>query len=209
MCGTPPSPTSSSSPRQPGHYLCLSYPLDDYDVFESRLRFKHLFEAHPQPMWVYDLQTLRFLVVNAAAVAHYGYTEAEFLQMTIKDIRPPEQHERLERNLATAPAKGAERAGSWTHVKRDGSHIEVEISSHSVTIAGHPARFVVVHDVTEQLRMAAELHASRELKNLVINHLPHQIFWKGLDGSYLGGNEVFARAAGLASTSQVAGRRDE
>nr|WP_315220679.1 EAL domain-containing protein [uncultured Duganella sp.] len=197
------------TPRQPGHYLCLSYPLDDYDVFESRLRFKHLFEAHPQPMWVYDLQTLQFLVVNAAAVAHYGYTEAEFLQMTIKDIRPPEQLERLERNLAAAPGKGAERAGSWTHIKRDGSHIEVEISSHSVTIAGHPSRFVVAHDVTEQLQMAAELHASRELKNLVINQIPHQIFWKGLDGNYLGGNEVFARAAGLASTTQVPGKRDE
>ena len=198
-----------ATPQQPGHYLCLSYPLDDYDVFESRLRFKHLFEAHPQPMWVYNLQTLQFLVVNAAAVDHYGYTEAEFLRMTIMDIRPPEEHDRLERNLAAAPAKGAEQAGVWTHVKRDGRHIHVEISSHSVTIAGHPARFVVVHDVTEQLRMAAELHASRELKNLVINHLPHQIFWKGLDGSYLGGNEVFTRAAGLASTSQVPGRRDE
>ena len=197
-----------ATPHEPGAYLCLSYPLDDYDVFESRLRFKHLFEAHPQPMWVYDLQTLRFLVVNAAAVDHYGYTEAEFLQLTIKDIRPPDQHERLERNLARAPVKGAERAGTWTHIKRDGSRIEVEISSHSVTIAGHPSRFVVVHDVTEQLHMAAELHASRELKNLVINHLPHQIFWKDLDGTYLGGNAVFARAAGLASTTQVPGKRD-
>jgi diguanylate cyclase (GGDEF)-like protein/PAS domain S-box-containing protein len=195
--------------QAPGNYLCLSYPLDDFDVFESRLRFKRLFEAHPQPMWVYDLQTLRFLVVNAAAIDHYGYTEAEFLAMTICDIRPPEQLERLARNLASAPVKGAERAGSWTHIKRDGSHIEVEISSHSVTIAGHPSRFVLANDVTEQLRMAAALHASRELKNLVINHIPHQIFWKGLDGAYLGGNDVFARAAGLASAAQVAGKRDE
>jgi diguanylate cyclase (GGDEF)-like protein/PAS domain S-box-containing protein len=197
------------TPHAPGGYLCLCHPLDDYDVFESRLRFKHLFEAHPQPMWVYDLHTLRFLVVNAAAIDHYGYTEAEFLGMTIKDIRPPEQLERLAHNLAAAPVKGPERAGSWTHVRRDGSHIEVEISSHSVTIGGHPSRFVVVHDVTEQLHMAAALHASRELKNLVINHIPHQIFWKGLDGAYLGGNDVFARAAGLDNPSQVAGKRDE
>jgi diguanylate cyclase (GGDEF)-like protein/PAS domain S-box-containing protein len=194
---------------QPSTLLCLAYPLDDYDAFESKLRFKHLFEEHPQPMWVYDLETLRFLVVNAAAVAHYGYTEAEFLQMTIKDIRPAEELDRLQRNLAVAPAKGTERAGTWTHRRRDGSLIEVEINSHSVSIAGRLARFVVAHDVTEQLRTEAALHASRELKQLVINHIPHQIFWKGLDGAYHGCNTVFARAAGLASTADVAGKRDD
>ncbi len=199
----------AATSSQQASLLCLAYPLNDYDVFESKLRFKHLFEEHPQPMWVYDLETLRFLVVNAAAVTHYGYTEAEFLQMTIKDIRPPEQIERLERNLAAAPAKGTERAGSWIHRRRDGSLIDVEISSHSVTIAGRLARFVVAHDITEQLRMEAELHASRELKQLVINHIPHQIFWKGLDGAYHGCNAVFARFAGLSSTGDVVGKRDE
>jgi diguanylate cyclase (GGDEF)-like protein/PAS domain S-box-containing protein len=194
---------------RPGSFLCLSYPIDDYDVFESRLRFKHLFEAHPQPMWVYDLETLRFLVVNAAAVAHYGYTEAEFLQMTIRDIRPPEELERLDANLATAPAKGAQHTGNWIHIRHGGERIQVDISSHSVTIAGRPARFVLAHDVTERLRLEAALHASRELKQLVINHIPHQIFWKGLDGAYLGGNTVFARFAGGETGRDVVGRRDE
>ena len=195
--------------EQPVTFLCLSYRLDDYDVFESRLRFKQLFEAHPQPIWVYDLATLQFLVVNVAALAQYGYTEAEFLQLTIRDIRPPEHLERLERNLAAAPSRGAEQAGSWTHVRRDGSLIQVEISSHSVTIDGRAARLVVAHDITEQLRLEAELHASRELKQLVINHIPHQIFWKGLDGTYLGCNTVFARFAELNNNSDVAGKRDE
>ena len=194
---------------QPPSFRCLSYRLDDFDVFESRLRFKQLFEAHPQPMWAYDLVTLEFLVVNAAATAHYGYTEAEFLQMTIRDIRPQEELDRLATNLASAPAKGPDRAGAWTHVTRDGSHIQVEISSHSVTLAGHPARLVVAHDVTDRLHLEAELHASRELKQLVINHIPHQIFWKGLDGAYIGCNAVFANFAGLACNSDVAGKRDE
>ncbi|MFS2007089.1 EAL domain-containing protein [Duganella sp. CT11-25] len=194
---------------QPPCFLCQSYRLDDYDVFESRLRFKRLFEAHPQPMWVYDLETLRFIVVNAAAIASYGYTEAEFLDMTIRDIRPPQQLDRLAANLATAPARGPEQAGSWTHIKRDGSQIEVEISSHSVTIAGRPARLVVAHDITERLALEAALHASRELKQLVINHIPHQIFWKGLDGAYIGCNSVFAEFAGLAANSQVVGKHDE
>ena len=194
---------------QPPCFLCQSYRLDDYDVFESRLRFKRLFEAHPQPMWVYDLETLRFVVVNAAAIASYGYTEAEFLGMTIRDIRPSQQLDRLDANLAQAPTRGPEQAGSWTHVKRDGGQLQVEIYSHSVTIGGRPSRLVVAHDITERLALEAALHASRELKQLVINHIPHQIFWKGLDGAYIGGNSVFARFAGLASNSQVAGKHDE
>src|SRR2546423_15703351 len=49
-----------------------------------------LFEHHPQPMWVFDLETLGFLEVNDAAVRHYGYAREEFLAMTLKNIRPPE-----------------------------------------------------------------------------------------------------------------------
>ncbi|WP_235923033.1 EAL domain-containing protein [Rugamonas aquatica] len=193
----------------PARLLCLAYDLNHYDVYESLLRFKRLFQDHPQPMWVYDLQTLRFLVVNAAAVAHYGYTEVQFLQMTIRDIRPAEHIPALERNLAAAPLKGTEKAGNWTHVKADGSRIEVQISSHAVTIAGRQARFVVAHDVTGQLRMEAALYASRELKQLVINHIPHQIFWKDLDGKYRGCNAVFAAAAGLTANEEVVGKTDD
>jgi diguanylate cyclase (GGDEF)-like protein/PAS domain S-box-containing protein len=193
----------------PPSFLCLAYPLVDYDVYESRLRFKYLFESHPQPMWVYDLETLRFMVVNAAAVVQYGYTEAEFLSMTIRDIRPPDQQSRLDLSLSAAPARGAEQSGTWTHVRRDGSRLEVEISSHSVTLSGRPCRLVFAHDLTDRLRLEAALHASRELKQLVINHIPHQIFWKGQDGTYLGCNSVFARFAGLNSNAEVAGKRDE
>ncbi len=146
---------------EPPAFLCLAYPLDDYDVYESRLRFKYLFEAHPHPMWVYDLETLRFLVVNAAAVAQYGHTEAEFLQLTIRDIRPPAELQRLADNLAAAPAKGAEQSGVWTHMRRDGSRMRVDVSSHSVTLSGRPARLVFAHDITEreQLKLALQLRS--------------------------------------------------
>jgi len=112
-------------------------------------------------MWVYDLETLRFLVVNAAAVAQYGHTEAEFLQLTIRDIRPPEQQERLTQNLAAAPLKGAEQSGIWTHMRRDGSRMQVDVSSHSVTLSGRPARLVFAHDITEreQLKLALQLRS--------------------------------------------------
>ncbi|MBA5635601.1 EAL domain-containing protein [Duganella sp. LX20W] len=192
-----------------GLFLCLSFDLADYDVFESQLRFKRLFDHHPHPMWVYELDSLRFLVVNQAAVREYGYSEAEFLAMTIEDIRPAEELPRLHDNLANAPRRGGERAGCWTHCRKDGSLIQVEVSSHSVTIAGRAARFVLCHDVTAQLKMEAELYASRELKQLIINQMPHQIFWKDLSARYKGCNSVFARAAGLERNEDVVGKTDD
>ena len=68
---------------------------------KSEAQYRLLFESNPQPMWVYDLATLRFLAVNDAAVRHYGYSRAEFLDMTIKDIRPPEDVQLLVDHLAS------------------------------------------------------------------------------------------------------------
>ncbi|MET3133075.1 diguanylate cyclase (GGDEF)-like protein/PAS domain S-box-containing protein [Oxalobacteraceae bacterium GrIS 1.11] len=192
-----------------GFFSCRAYELKDYEAYESRLRFKRLFEEHPHPMWVYDLHSLRFLVVNAAAVSHYGYSESEFLDMTIMDIRPVDERARLLDNLARTLPKGASRSGLWIHRKKDGSLIDVDMSSHSVTISGQPARFVFAHDVSEQIRTETALHEAQETQRLVIDHIPHQIFWKDLDGRYRGCNDVFARAAGLDSSAAVLGKDDD
>src|SRR5690606_11730458 len=60
------------------------------EVEQSEQKYSDLFHLSPQPMWVYDLETYRFLDVNAAAITHYGYTREEFLSMTLMDIPPPE-----------------------------------------------------------------------------------------------------------------------
>src|SRR5262249_42038954 len=57
---------------------------------ESEGRSRPLFENTPQPMWVYDRETLAFLAVNEAACRHYGYSREEFLRMKVQDIRPAE-----------------------------------------------------------------------------------------------------------------------
>ena len=113
--------------------------------------FSALFHAHPVPMWVYDLETLRFVAVNAAAIVHYGYSEAEFLAMTIRDIRLPEDLARLDANLRQPQVPSIEKSGIWRHVRKDGSHIQVEITSHPLWFDERPCRFVLAHDVTERL----------------------------------------------------------
>jgi PAS domain S-box-containing protein len=193
---------------QPECYRCIVTALPEADSYGSRLRFKRLFDQHPHPMWVYDVATLRFLVVNRAAVAIYGYTEEEFLAMTIEDIRPDDELQRLREDLETSPYGAAQQSHAWRHRCKDGRLIHVEISSHPLLMAGHKARFVFAHDVTKRLRIEKALHQSQEMTQLVFDHIPHQIFWKDLDLRYRGCNGVFLRAAGMPSQDAVLGKTD-
>ena len=124
----------------------------------SAERYRLLFDSNPQPMWVYDAESLGFLAVNATAVRTYGYAREEFLGMTIRDIRPPEDVPRLE-TFAHVLSGGLVQSTGWRHIKKDGGMIDVEISSHEITFAGRRARLVVVQDVTK--RRAAEAEQSR------------------------------------------------
>src|SRR5213076_953521 len=80
-------------------------------LHESERKYRLLFETNPEPMFVYDFETLRILAVNGAAIARYGYSEAEFLALTIRDLRPVEEQGRLEQELARRPDEGAVRTG--------------------------------------------------------------------------------------------------
>lgn len=122
---------------------------------DSEARYRALFESNPLPMWVYDLQTLAFLAVNDAAIAHYGYSRDEFLGMTIRDIRPPEDVPALLENVA-AVTEGQDEAGIWRHRLKDGRVIEVAISSHTLDFAGRRAEMVLALDVTAQRRAEAQ-----------------------------------------------------
>jgi len=126
---------------------------------ESEARYRLLFDSNPSPMWVYDLETLRFLAVNDAAERDYGYTRAEFLAMTIRDIRPSEDVPALLDNVAHVTA-GLDHAGVWRHRRRDGTLIDVEITSHTVEFGGRRAELVLVQDVTERRRAEEALRAS-------------------------------------------------
>jgi PAS domain S-box-containing protein len=124
-------------------------------VAASERRYRLLFEANPQPCWVYDLETLAFLAVNDAAVKRYGWSREQFLAMTIADIRPPEDLPRL-RDSVTHTPEGLEDAGVWRHLRKDGSLIDVEITSHTLQFEGRRAKLVVAHDVTARLRAERE-----------------------------------------------------
>lgn len=117
---------------------------------KSEQRYRAQFEASPQPMWVFDTQTLRFLVVNDAAIVHYGYSRDEFMKMTLADIRPPGDVPLLKETLQKA---GSERQDEVLrrHRRKNGQVIDVEIATHALNWDGRPARMVIVYDVTSRV----------------------------------------------------------
>jgi PAS domain S-box-containing protein len=118
---------------------------------ESEERHRKLFDNNPHPTWVYDRETLRFLAVNDAAVRKYGYSRAEFLTMSIKDIRPAEDIPKLLKNVGSI-RDGNESAGIWRHRRKDSTVINVEITSFPLSFAGRVAEVVVAVDVTQRKR---------------------------------------------------------
>jgi diguanylate cyclase (GGDEF)-like protein/PAS domain S-box-containing protein len=147
----------------------------DLEAAEQRARrgaaqYRLLYERSPRAAWVYDVETLRFLSVNAAAERMYGWTRDEFLARTILDIRPPEL-----RDAATALARQSadrdESAHEGVHLTRDGSRLDVSLVSQAVDYEGRPARLVLVEDVGERRRTLEQLEASKRRLREVLEAL--------------------------------------
>ncbi len=117
--------------------------------------YKELFENNPNPMWVYDRDTLRFLAVNNVAVSHYGYSREEFLGMTIENIRSPADVPALRECVRAVPGT-IRKVGTWKHLRKNGGIIDVEITTHDQEFGGRPARLVLATDVTERKCAEAE-----------------------------------------------------
>jgi PAS domain S-box-containing protein len=119
-----------------------------------------LFAQNPVPMWVFDPRTLRVLAVNHAAERQYGYSADEFLALSIVDLRPPEDLERLHRELARlAATPGVVSRGMHRHQRRDGSVLDVELTTQEIPFRGGTARVCMALDVTDRTRTSRRLEA--------------------------------------------------
>jgi PAS domain S-box-containing protein len=143
----------------------------------SEARYRELFDTNPHPMWVYDLRTLNFLAVNDAAVAHYGYSRDEFLAMLVTEIRPPEEVPRLLQRIALVQKQNLRDGGIRRHRKKDGTLIDVEITSHTLEFDGRHAQMVLAHDVTERMLAERKLRDS-EARFRSLTGMSSDFFWE-------------------------------
>jgi len=128
---------------------------------QSEETHRLLFEKSPLPMWVVERETLQFLAVNDAAVRNYGYSRAEFIEMTLRDVHPPEGIPRLLIDLASDPLDQGLPL-TTRHRKKDGTLIDVEVIAHHIAFGEWNALLAVLTDVTERRRSEVALRRSRE-----------------------------------------------
>jgi len=151
-----------------------------------------LFDDHPDPMWVYDLETLAFLDVNRAAIEQYGYSRDEFLARTIRDIRPEEDVaavetvvDRIAKNDRPQP-----RSGFWRHRRKDGGLVHVDIRGRTIRYGGRPARLISARDVTRLVALEEEraslLERERRSRTEAETAAAHfRALFEALPGSFL------------------------
>jgi diguanylate cyclase (GGDEF)-like protein/PAS domain S-box-containing protein len=142
---------------------------------KQREEYRVLFDGNPHPMWITDLETLAFLKINQSAVLHYGYTQDEFLAMSLRDISPPEDVLELERRLKDV-TEATFISGPWTHVKKDGRRIQAETASHSILFEGSRARFTLAQDVTERQQLHDRL--LHQANHDALTGLPNRLLLK-------------------------------
>ncbi len=133
----------------------------DLALRESAVRYRTLFEANPNPMWVYDMDTLALLIGNEAALKKYGYSLEQFQDLTLRDLRAPEEVPVLLDSLHDL--KGSVYgSGPWRHRRADGSFLSVEITSHEIIWEGRRARIVLARDITGEESARREVARSEE-----------------------------------------------
>lgn len=122
------------------------------ELQESEKRYSELFHLNPEPMWVFDLETLRFLDVNRAAIKSYGYSFDEFMSMTIEDIRPAEDILILKKSIGSLKSgNDGWNTNKFRHKKKNGEVIIVEINTNKIVFKGRDAKLILAHNVTERV----------------------------------------------------------
>ena len=133
------------------------------DLRRSEKQYRLLFEGHPHPMWVFDLESMAILEVNEAACQHYGYSRDEFLKMTLADLRVPNDHGRFKAGPADVKAQGL----VWRHRRKDGREMDMELVWSPLAFRGKLAALTLATDVTSRRRVA--------LRNSIFARLSHNL----------------------------------
>jgi len=131
----------------------------------SEAQYRLLFDHNPLPMLVYDVPSLKIIAVNDAAIQHYGYSRNEFLEMTVEQLHESEKRAALLERM-NAPCELC-KLGVWQHQRKDGSWIDVDITTHSIQFDGKPACLALLTDVTEQRKAEASIRYQANLLNAV------------------------------------------
>lgn len=120
--------------------------------------YEFIISKNPDAIFIYDLESFKFLDVNDAALSIYGYSRQEFLQMDLTDLYLPEEIQTI---AESAKNEEGRFVGPFNHRKKDGSLIQVEICKIAFTYEGAEAHFNIVRDITKILEIEEQLQMMR------------------------------------------------
>jgi PAS domain S-box-containing protein len=124
----------------------------------SEQRYSQLFHLSPIPMWVYDIETLQYVQVNKHAIEHYGYSEEEFLSMTLLDLRDKGDYQKvLDANQHFQIDASNPYMGRFNHRTKDGQKLLVDIYSSIIQIEHKNYGLVIGIDITDKVLFDNEL----------------------------------------------------
>lgn len=194
-----------------GHGILLSIIKDvqreeeaKYNQEESITGYSILFNNNPSPMWIYDVATLRILKVNDAAVKVYGYTEEEFLSMTIRDIRPESDHKDfdnfIKHNLVSESGPhGFNSSGIWRHHTKGGEIIYAEINGDSIRHKNYDCRIIIAANVTERVHYQEQMKLREQFLNSLIDSQTNFLIRIDTNGRYTFVNKQFLKTFGYTA----------
>jgi len=178
----------------------------------ARSKYQRFFEEHPLPIWLFDNASLEIIAVNRAAQQTFGYSETEFLGMTLRDILPEDERARMDGLLLAQRTEsdcGMTRSlGVWLYQTKSGERPSMDVHHLRLENDGRSTTLSVMVDVTRMTVTQAELFKSKQTLEYVLDHVPQGIAWKDADHRYVGGNEIYALDAGLISRRALIGLSD-
>lgn len=133
------------------------------ELHQSEERYRALFYGSPQPIFVYEYNSLQILDMNEVALETYGYTREEMLNITMDVLRPQDEIPKFRQALSLVQSdRKVMRFGVFNHLRKDGSLIKMDVSGYRFNFKRKDCMLVVCNDVTEKERTMEQLEQLNE-----------------------------------------------
>lgn len=147
-------------------------------LVESEEKYRNLFESNPNALFVIETESKKFLDVNKTTIDQYGYSREDFLSMTVFDILPETEKNRLKESDASSLFRGGlNNKGIWKNIKKDNTFLQVEIITSDIIFEGKKCRLVISNDISSKLVTINQLKES-ESRLMASQRIGHIGSWE-------------------------------
>ncbi len=146
------------------------------ELLEVEKRYRLLFENARDAIFIIDAEGRdagKIAAANETAEKMHGYTIAELLKMTIRDV-DSSRDEKLSPERLELILQGERLKAEIKHRRRDGTIFPVEISSGIFDQGGHRYAFAIERDITERKKAEEKIKASLAEKEILLKEIYHR-----------------------------------